>query len=44
MSEKEAVLDALKRTKWNKTKAARILGISRGTFYNRLLKYGIDTE
>ena len=41
-SEKEAIVDALNRTKWNKTKAAKLLGISRGTFYNRLHKYEID--
>ncbi len=43
-SEKEAILEALNRTKWNKTKAARLLGVSRGTFYSRLRKYDIYTD
>ncbi|QTA87776.1 sigma 54-interacting transcriptional regulator [Desulfonema magnum] len=43
-SEKESILEALNRTKWNKTKAARLLDVSRGTFYSRLRKYGIDTN
>ncbi len=39
----EAIFSALKRTGWNKAKAARILGISRGRLYRRLLRYGIST-
>jgi transcriptional regulator with PAS, ATPase and Fis domain len=41
-SEKEVIIKALDRTAGNKTKAARMLGISRGTLYNKMLKYGIE--
>jgi transcriptional regulator with GAF, ATPase, and Fis domain len=37
--EKHLVLQALKKSKNNKTKAARLLGLSRGTFRYRLEKY-----
>lgn len=40
----QAILSALNRTDWNKAKAARILGISRGRLYRRLLRYGIAAE
>lgn len=43
-SEKDAILNALKRTKWHKTKAARLLGISRSTFYRKLKEYGISED
>jgi transcriptional regulator with PAS, ATPase and Fis domain len=38
---KEIILDALKKTKGNKSAAARILKISRSAFYEKLEKYGI---
>jgi len=41
-SEKTILLQALNRTDWNKAKAARLLGISRGTLYNKLLKSRIE--
>ncbi len=37
--EKHLVLQALKKSKNNKTKAAKLLGLSRGTFRYRLEKY-----
>ena len=39
--DKKLVLDALKQAKGNRTKAAKILGISRTTLYNKMKKYGI---
>ncbi|MGR3311067.1 MAG: sigma-54-dependent transcriptional regulator [Candidatus Brocadiales bacterium] len=39
--EKQLVLQALQKSKNNKTKAARLLGLSRGTFRYRLEKYGL---
>jgi PAS domain S-box-containing protein len=41
-SEEGAIIAALNQTDGNKAKAARILGISRGTLYNKLLKYRIE--
>lgn len=35
------ILAALKRTRWNKSKAADILGISRQTLYRKIVKYNI---
>jgi transcriptional regulator with PAS, ATPase and Fis domain len=35
-SEKAAIFEALDRTDWNKAKAARLLGMSRATLYNKL--------
>lgn len=39
-AEKDAVLQALKRTNNNRTQAARILGVSRRTLYNKLEQMG----
>jgi len=41
-AEKEALIDALKKTDGNQTQAARLLGINRVTVWNRMKKYGID--
>ena len=38
----EALLQILRETKWNKTEAARILGISRQTLYRKLRESGIN--
>jgi two-component system response regulator PilR (NtrC family) len=40
--EKELILNALDKTKWNRTAAARLLGVSFRTLRYRLKKLGID--
>lgn len=40
--EKEQILKALKRTNYNKSKAAKLLKITRKTLYNRIMHYGLD--
>jgi two-component system response regulator PilR (NtrC family) len=40
--EKELILSALEKTKWNRTAAARLLGVSFRTLRYRLKKLGID--
>lgn len=40
-TQKSRLIDALKQTGGNQTKAARILGVSRITVWNRMKKYGI---
>jgi len=40
--EKQNILQALKMSGWNKTKAARLLGVSRQTLYEKLKKYDIE--
>lgn len=40
--EKQAVLDALKKTGGNKSKAAKVLNITRRMLYSRLKKHGIE--
>ncbi len=40
--ERQRILAALDRTYGNKKAAASLLGISRGTLYNKLRKYGLD--
>ncbi|MCU0592273.1 MAG: sigma 54-interacting transcriptional regulator [Desulfobacterales bacterium] len=41
-AEKTALIDALRQVRGNQTQAARRLGITRGTVWNRIRKYGID--
>ncbi|WP_232697749.1 sigma-54 interaction domain-containing protein [Brevibacillus daliensis] len=43
-NEKQQVIAALHRTYGNKKAAATLLGISRGTLYNKMKKYGITEE
>lgn len=43
-SEKSALIHALQQTGGNQSKAARLLGISRVTVWNRIKKYGIDLD
>ena len=40
-AERAAIMRALEETKGNRTKAAKILGISRRTLHNKLKEYGI---
>ena len=42
LSEKEAILQALEKTRYNKTKTAKLLGIDRKTLYNKLHLYDIE--
>jgi transcriptional regulator with PAS, ATPase and Fis domain len=39
--EKGAVLQALEQTRWNKSKAASLLGISRRSLFRRMQKFGM---
>jgi transcriptional regulator with PAS, ATPase and Fis domain len=39
--EKKHIEDALEQAAWNKTEAAKLLGISRDTLYNKITKYKI---
>jgi DNA-binding NtrC family response regulator len=43
-SEERMIREALARAGGNKSKAARLLGITRRALYGRLEKYGIETE
>ena len=40
--EKERILKALEKTKWNKTQAAKLLGLTRNQLRYKLKKLGID--
>src|SRR5262249_55064274 len=40
--EKQAIVEALKRSKGNKSQAATALGLSRTRFYTLLRRYGLD--
>lgn len=42
LSDRERILMVLEQTGGNKSKAAEILGISRGTLYNKLRRYGVE--
>jgi two-component system response regulator HydG len=39
--ERQAILEALGKASWNKTKAADLLGISRRTIYRKISEYNI---
>ncbi len=40
-AERQTIIDALGRVGWNQTKAARTLGVARGTLSSRMVRYGI---
>ncbi len=42
--ERECILESLQECKGNKSKAARLLGISRASFYNKLKRYEIPVS
>lgn len=39
--ERQRILAALERARWNKSKAAKLLGISRPTLYEKIEKYDL---
>jgi len=41
-AKRSALMDALKRSDGNQSEAARLLGVSRGTIWNRMKRYGVD--
>jgi transcriptional regulator with PAS, ATPase and Fis domain len=41
MTEKQMIIDVLKKTNQNRTKAAKSLGISRRTLQNKIKEYGL---
>jgi two-component system, NtrC family, response regulator AtoC len=41
LSEKEWILNALEETHYHRTKAAALLGVSRKTLYNKMVRYGL---
>lgn len=43
-NEHNNILQALEKTRWNKAKAAKLLGISRRTIYNKIKEYNIRPE
>jgi len=43
-TEKEVLFDTLKQTGWNKTRAAKLLGIHRTTLHTKMRKYGIQQK
>jgi DNA-binding protein Fis len=40
-AEKRALREVIEKCGNNRTRAMRLLGLSRGTFYNKLKKYGL---
>lgn len=44
IQEREALMEALRKSRGNQSEAARILGVSRVTVWNRMRKYGLVTR
>jgi transcriptional regulator with GAF, ATPase, and Fis domain len=42
LAEREAILEALRAARWNKSRAAMSLGVTRKSLYRRMAKYGIS--
>jgi Nif-specific regulatory protein len=42
--ERQIVVDALKTARGNKSRAARVLGLTRSQLYTRLKRFGLDTD
>nr|WP_321260832.1 helix-turn-helix domain-containing protein [uncultured Pseudodesulfovibrio sp.] len=40
--EQQAIVDALDKCNWNKSRAAKLLGIGRTSLYSKLKKYKIS--
>ena len=43
-AERTHIVRVLEATDWNKKEAARVLGISRGTLYRKILEYQLEPE
>jgi DNA-binding NtrC family response regulator len=43
-AERAHIVRVLEAVGWNKKEAARVLDISRGTLYRKILEYGLDPE
>jgi DNA-binding NtrC family response regulator len=43
-AEREAIFHALQRTRWNRRKAAKQLGISYSSLLRRIAKYDLESE
>ena len=44
VARKLTILTAVAAVEWNKKEAARVLDISRGTLYRKILEYGLDHQ
>ena len=43
-AERAHIVRVLEGTTWNKKEAARLLDISRGTLYRKIVEYGLEPE
>jgi len=43
-SERAHIVRVLEAVQWNKKEAARVLDISRGTLYRKIVEYGLEPE
>ena len=44
VNEKQAILEALEKTAWNKTMAAKLLGVSRRNIYRKIKEHKIELK